>query len=85
MLKTELNGSAIFNALALSPVALATAGSTTASNFGPYGWLTATVAADSDDLSVYIQRSSTSNGTYATAMSMPSDASAMTVRSMSLK
>lgn len=85
MNKTGLNGSAILHALALSPVALATAGSTTASNLANFGWLTTTVAANSAALSVYVQRSATSNGTFNTALSLTSVASGLAVRSMPLE
>lgn len=86
MNKTGLNGSAIYHGLALSNVALATPGSTTPQDLANYGWLNVVISANSADLSVYIQRSATSNGTFAgTGLSIPSVASGLAVRGMPLE
>lgn len=86
MNKAGLNGSAIYHGIALSPVALATPGSTTPQDLSNYGWLNVVVAADSADLQVYIQRSATSNGTFSgTGLSIPSTASGLSVRGMPLE
>lgn len=82
-----LNGSAIKFVSALSPLNVAGAGSSGAFNLGGSGrWLNVIVAAASNDLVVNVERSGTSNGTFAqVGLSIPGNASGLSVRSMPLQ
>jgi hypothetical protein len=82
-----LNGSAIQYVSALSPLNVAGAGSSNAFNIGATGrWLNVVVATASDDLVVNVERSGTSNGTFAqTGLSIAGNASGIAVRGMPLQ
>lgn len=80
------NGSAIKYISALSPLNVEGAGSTNAFDLSDGRWLNVVVAAASDDLVVNIERSGTSNGTFAqVGLSIPGNASGLSVRSMPLQ
>ena len=66
MIGRGLSGSAIFYAQALSPVALATAGSTAAFDLSNYQYGAVLIAAGAlgGSISLTIERSATSNGTF---------------------
>lgn len=81
-----LNGSAVQYISALSPTVVAAAGSTNAYDLSKGRRLTVKVHADSDDLVVNVERASASNGNFAqTGLSLTSNASGMSVRSMPLQ
>src|SRR3990167_7168286 len=60
-----LSGSQTYRVQALSPVALATPGSTTPVNYGEFGWGTLIAIANSAAYRINVERSATSNGTFA--------------------
>lgn len=64
MIGRGLSGSEIQYVNVLSPVALATPGSSTAYNLANATFGTVVVQANSADLTVHVQRSATSNGTF---------------------
>lgn len=81
-----LSGSEVKYILALSPVAVAAAGSTAAFDLtGFSGPVTVGVAANSANLTVNVMRSGTSNGTFAAiGASIQSQASKLVVRNFAL-
>lgn len=81
-----LSGSEVKYILALSPVAVAAAGSTNAFDLtGFEGPVTVGVAANSANLTVNVMRSGTSNGTFAAiGASIQSQASKLVVRNFAL-
>lgn len=81
----KYTGSEVKYIQGLSPVAIAAAGSGAAFNAGAYTNATMLVSANSADLTVNLQRSSTSNGTFANwGASVPGTASGLSVRSFVL-
>lgn len=83
--RTGLSGSEIGFILALSPVNVAGAGSTNPVDLSQYEFLNILVESASDDLTVNLERSATSNGTFAqVGLSMPGDASKLTARGFAL-
>lgn len=86
MLGKGLNGSQIYYAAALSPTAVAAAGSSNAFDLSTGGYLTVKLHADSKDLTVEVERSTASDGTFGkTGLSLTSVASGIRVRSMPLE
>ena len=80
-----LSGSQVKFATGLSYLAVSAAGSGGPSNFAAYGFGTVIVAADSADLATYLQRSTTSNGTFnGWGCSLQSVASGLAVRSFKM-
>lgn len=85
MINRGLNGSAIQYISALSPTTFAAAGSTNAFQLQDVKHLTVGVFANSADAVVNVERSATSNGTFAqVGLSIQSQASGLVVRSMPL-
>ena len=81
-----LSGSEVKYILALSPVAVAAAGSTNAFDLSGFvGPVTLGVAANSANLTINVMRSGTSNGTFAAiGASLQSEASKLVVRNFHL-
>jgi hypothetical protein len=85
MIGRGLNGSAVQYVTMLSPVALATPGSTTAYDLREATHGTVVVTANSADLAVHVQRSGTSDGTFqGFGASLQSVASKTAVRSFAM-
>lgn len=82
-----MNGSAIKYVQALSPLNVAGAGSSNPFELGNTGrWMNVLVQSASDDLVVNVERSATSNGTFAqVGLSVPGNASGLAVRGMPLQ
>ena len=84
-MKEKLSGSEVKYVLGLSGVALATPGSGAPFFAGGHNYGTMILQTDSADFTVNLQRSATSNGTFANwGASLPGNASGLAVRSFVL-